>query len=276
MSTTYPRQLPLLGNSHAVQGSTHMTAVWGRTRNHDLPVVLTMGGWPGTTPFQVGLTAASQMPLIAAGYTIITPWAGANWGHPTTASAPSSGPAGTGLTAMDDAITWATAQDLNATTVHIYGTSMGGLNSIAWAKDNPDAVGGIFLLAPVLDIMHIYDVAGDSIPPYGTAPDYVPSIHTAWSTASRAATVTATAGMDPARNLTDPGLLEVGARTAIYAARDDDIVGEDPVQNFADATGADLTWSAGVGEAGGGHVLLTLADAWDEHIALRTFAAWEP
>jgi hypothetical protein len=192
MSTTYPRQLPLLGNSHAVQGSTHMTAVWGRTRNHDLPVVLTMGGWPGTTPFQVGLTAASQMPLIAAGYTIITPWAGANWGHPTTASAPSSGPAGTGLTAMDDAITWATAQGLNATTVHIYGTSMGGLNSIAWAKDNASTVGGIFLLAPVLDIMHIYDVAGDSIPPYGTAPDYVPSIHTAWSTASRAATVTAT------------------------------------------------------------------------------------
>jgi hypothetical protein len=270
--TTYPRQLPLLGVSHAVQGSTRLTAAWGRTQDHALPIVINLGGWPSTSPFAVGISAASQMPLIATGYTIVTPWAGANWGHPTTASAPSSGPAGTGLAAIDDAITWAAAQGHTTSTVHLYGTSMGGLNAIAWGMDHAATVGGIFLLAPVLDIMHIYDVSGDSTA-YGPAPDYVPSIHSAWSTASRAATVTATADADPARNLADAGVLAIGARTAIYAARDDEIVGETPVVNFAAATGADVTWSAGVGEAGGGHVLLTLADAWDEHIALRIFAA---
>jgi len=224
MAITYQPRVSL-NISTAIQGSTRLTVVSGRTQNKSLPPVIELGGWPGTAAWNPTQTTWARKALTAAGYTVIIPWLGANWGHPTNAAAAVSGPAGTGTTGIADARTWAGLIGLENSVVHLYGTSMGGLNAAAWTAANPSLVGGVYMLSPALSLMHLWDIAGTAIPGGGTYPDYATSMANAHSTTpgDRAAFVTASQDYDPIRNTGD--FAGVGSRIIIYAARDDDVIG---------------------------------------------------
>ncbi len=275
MPTTYTPVVSL-EVATAIQGSTYLTAVWGRTRNKSLPPVMELGGWPSTAAWNPTQAAWSRKALTAAGYTVIIPWLGSNWGHPTNPAPAASGPAGTGTSAISDARTWAGLIGLENSIVHLYGTSMGGTNAAAWAAANPSLVGGVYMLSPALSLLHLWDISGTAIPGGGTYPNYDASMASAYSTTpgDRAAFATASVNYDPIRNTSD--FAAIGSQISIYAARDDDVIGWDNCVDFADATGATLTASAPEGEPGGGHITPNLTDAFSEFDALQLFDSFNP
>lgn len=273
-ATTYNATVSAYSTT-GIQGSTRLVALWSRTRNKDLPPVIDCGGYPGTTPWSYSMFPRNA--LMAAGYTIIQPWTGANWGHPTDSEAPSSGPSGTGTAGITDARTWAgSALGLETSKIHLYGTSMGGSNALAWASTNLSLVGGIYLLIPAISLLKIWDMSGQPAPVFGTYPDYSASLADAYGTTpgDRAAFAAASADYDPIRNTSD--FTSIGEQISIYAARDDDLIGWDNCVQFADDTGAALKASAPEGEPGGGHLTPHLTDAFDEFDTLRLFEANNP
>jgi pimeloyl-ACP methyl ester carboxylesterase len=191
--------------------------------------------------------------LTSTGRTIIVPWCGANWGHPTT-----SHPAGgTGLGAIDDALDYAGVIGL-PDRANLVGVSMGGLNALRWAETNPDNFGAARLFVPVVDMMSMYDQAG-----------YQTSLAQVWSTGGRAAFEAATAGVDPVRNAAD--YTGIADRITVFAARDDTVIDWDSLEGFCNDTGIELTPSADEGLPGGGHLAWILSDRYDELDILRLF-----
>ncbi|MDQ5972081.1 MAG: Alpha/beta hydrolase [Patescibacteria group bacterium] len=276
MPTLYTAHTPLY-TATGGQGSTRLVAAWGRTQNKSLPPVIECGGWPGTGAWNPAIGVWSRKALTAAGYTVITVWTGANWGHPTGSSAPSSGPTGTGTTAISDARTWAgSILGLQNSVVHIYGTSMGGTNAAAWAAANPSLVGGVYMMSPALSLLHIWDLSGTAIPGGGTYPNYASSMASAYGTTpgDRAAFSTASQSIDPVRNTAS--FSGIGSHISIFAARDDDVIGWSNCASFASATGATLTASAPEGEPGGGHITPNLQAAYNEFDALQLFDSFNP
>jgi pimeloyl-ACP methyl ester carboxylesterase len=81
-----------------------------------------------------------------------------NWGDPQS------------VRTMDDVYTYMTATMGCDARIFLFGYSMGGLSSLAWALRNPSKVAGIVLFAPATDLDYFHSTAGYA-PSYGLAGD---------------------------------------------------------------------------------------------------------
>lgn len=264
MPVTYDQPVTI-HNRPAVQGSTYLRALWGSQRDASLPPVIDLHGWPLSFPWDPAVAwDFRKRALLAAGYTIIQPWCGANWGHPTNVSPAASGPAGRGLAAITDARTYAGTLGLPTTRVHLYGDSMGGLNALAWALANPTRVAGLWADQPVTSLGYMWDL--------GTF--YRASIESAWGTTGRANVLAAASAADPVQNYA--GLQALAGRIAFFASRQDTVVGwTTTVEMLSTAVPLTLTPTTPEGESGLDHGNHTTSTNWDEFAVLRHFEANE-
>lgn len=117
--------------------------------------VIALHGWPEDKSFFTDPSqgAGGYDSLLDAGFTVYTPYTGANWLAETATSPVTDG---TGSKAIEDARLQAAADGLPADTVRLLGVSMGGGNAISWAMLNPSKVHKVFAFIPVFSLQSMY------------------------------------------------------------------------------------------------------------------------
>jgi pimeloyl-ACP methyl ester carboxylesterase len=240
MPTLHPRKprTTTLG----VRGGTTYYRLAGKTQDGLHPVIVTHG-WPQA---QTALQTVDLMRigylnfLIANGYTLYIPFTGSNWGHPTD-TFPDVG--GTGLGAFDDMVDAAEADGLDASAVHLFGTSMGGCNALNWAWRNSNMIGRIYLLLPLTDFGATWDttLANTSLAPGATT--IRQSLLNVHGGTDRASFLTAAADCNPAANAGPMTL--IGSRTKAHLLTTDEVVPYAAAATVLENAGATVTTSLG-------------------------------
>lgn len=165
--------------------------------------------------------------LHATGRSTVTPWTGASWG------------AGDGQAQIAAQI--AAQFPGPGRNIDVIGQSMGGLGALVACSGLVSRVRSVTLISPVVDLMAQYD----------SSSGFATEIRTAWGTADRASTLTATASVDPARNTST--YAPIADRIYVVAAEDDATVPVAATQAWATAVGVPASqqlWTAAGGHAG--------------------------
>jgi pimeloyl-ACP methyl ester carboxylesterase len=275
MTSTYraiPKQVTWITRS----GTTMLRLQPVGRRNLALPPVIVLHGWPySLTPatlldntlkgpvFPFDQDARAIDVLISTGRTVYRPFTGSNWGTNTTS--PSVG--GTGLAAIDAAVAQAAADGITATTVDLWGTSMGGLNALNWGWRNEADVHGIFLSNPGFDLDYLYD--RDSVTTGWGIGAVSTSLRAVHGGADKASWLPLSEEYDPARQLTE--MATIADRCSVFSSRDDEVVPWDDLVTWCDGLGIPLTASAPDGESGGGHLTAPSKAGWHDLLPLSWF-----
>lgn len=216
------------------------------------PVIVCHGTWTYDWSTLMDISESwGYNALLAAGYTVIRVFTGNNWGTNTMSP---SGMGGTGLVAIDDAITAATVKGLSASTVNLMGLSMGGTNVLNWAWRNTSKINKIFLYVPMIDYGSVYDTG------VATA-----SLNVVFSASNKTQFLANCVSYDPIRNMAS--ISSFGQKIAILAASDDTIIDIAGVRTFA------LTVGASLAETTGGHLSWQTSDGFNEFDPPRHYAS---
>lgn len=231
------------------------------------PAVLLHGGSavptdPAATLAEIrdSALAATGAALLTAGHPVTAPYLGNCWG--TADSLPDWDVDGGGL----DGLTGVVDRIAPTDKIHLIGHSMGGLNAVVWATQNPGRVATLTLVAPVVDPVAVWDHLA-SIPMLAPIAVEMADVWTGDPDAGRAAVVDAIADLDPVRCPLPSGL---AARTVVTIADDDQLVPAASVHAWAATQGvpdAHRIWTPT-----GGHVGAVDDPAWDDLTPLRLAA----
>ena len=148
--------------------------------------------------------------MLATGHTLIYPYLGRSWG--TVASSEQ---------ANIDVVTMAGTLGLDATSCHLLGGSMGGLNAITFARMEGAADWPVILYIPAVSLGEIWDLGNDVLGQF----DLRDSVEAVWGV-GRATVVAASADIDPVQ--VDCSFLT--GRTLVIAAHNDTLVNYATVQ----------------------------------------------
>lgn len=150
--------------------------------------------------------------MLATGHTLIYPYLGRSWG--TVASSEQ---------AYIDVVTMAGTLGLDATSCHLLGGSMGGLNAITFARLEGAADWPVILYIPAVSLGEIWDLGNDV---YGQF-DLRDSVEAVWGV-GRATVVAASADIDPVQ----VDCSHLTGRTLVIAASNDSVVTYSTVQSW--------------------------------------------
>ena len=246
-----------------------MYRLQGRTVDTSLRPVVALHGWPGNDTAAThlsGLLATGFPPgtraldaIVATGRTVYLAFAGTNWGTESTIYPTGTG--GTGTTCIDDAITQATDDGLDASAIDLLGVSMGALNALNWAWRNPTKVHRLWGAIPAFNLSAMYD--GDAFLAASMRQVHGGANKTAWLPLSLA--------YDPYRQTSS--VATIASKVALYADRDDTIVPFTTLTTWCSTLGIPLTASTAPGVTGGGHAGAFTQANWDDLLPLQHFEA---
>lgn len=148
--------------------------------------------------------------MLATGHTLIYPYLGRSWG--TVASSEQ---------AYIDVVTMAGTLGLDATSCHLLGGSMGGLNAITFARMEGAADWPVILYIPAVSLGEIWDLGNDVLGQF----DLRDSVEAVWGV-GRATVVAASADIDPVQ----VDCSHLTGRTLVIAASNDSVVTYSTVQ----------------------------------------------
>lgn len=195
-------------------------------------VVVSLHGWPGADSATVALGSlvTSQQTgtgfpvdaLLATGHTIIYPFLGPSWG-----TIDSSDQAFFDVASMLDAL------GLDATTIHLIGGSMGGLNAITFASIEGAETWPVILYVPLVSIGEAWDLGGA----------VRTSVESVWGV-GRATAVAAASAIDPVQI----DCSHLTGRTLVYAASNDATI------NYATVSAWCETWDLPLITTASGHL----------------------
>lgn len=139
--------------------------------------------------------------MLATGHTLIYPYLGRSWG--TVASSEQ---------AYIDVVTMVGTLGLDATSCHLLGGSMGGLNAITFARLEGAADWPVILYIPAVSLGEIWDLGNDVLGQF----DLRDSVEAVWGV-GRATVVAASADIDPVQ----VDCSHLTGRTLVIAASND-------------------------------------------------------
>lgn len=202
------------------------TRVWSGTTVALVPsnpsgeIAIMLHGWPVQDSATYWLDSriraqrvGSEFPvdaLLATGHTLIYPYLGRSWG--TVASSEQ---------AHIDVVTMAGTLGLDATSCHLLGGSMGGLNAITFARMEGAADWPVILYIPAVSLGEIWDLGNDVLGQF----DLRDSVEAVWGV-GRATVVAASADIDPVQ----VDCSHLTGRTLVIAASNDSVVTYSTVQ----------------------------------------------